>query len=668
LRALALSVLLAHLLLSSAMTARAQAPEAGQSTVLRELSMEQLGNIVVTSISKEPEEVWRTPAAIDVITQEDIRRSGATSLPQALRLAPGVEVARIDSDHWAIGIRGFGDGFSKSVLVLIDGRSVYTPLFAGVFWGLQDTRLEDIERIEVIRGPGGTIWGSNAVNGVINVITKSAQQTHGWSAIVTGGNVDQGIGSFRYGAGNGNFDYRLYGKIFSRGAQFHTDQKNFDTWRMGQMGFRADWVLHNGDNLTIQGDSYRGGQGQRVGVGSFDPPAQRIVDGAVDVSGSNLLVNWRRRWSSASDTRIQAYYDRTDLLAPQFGEVRNTLDFDVTHHITWQRHNLIGGVGARWSPARFVQTVPTLDFEPHKQSNNIYSAFAQDEIAVVRGRLFLTVGSKLEHNNYGGLQIQPTARLLWRRTPKSTAWLAVTRALRAPSRIEKDLTLVGFLAPAPPLPIYVQIDGDKDFQPERLVGYEAGYRTLVRSGLYVDVSAFHNQYNDLLSFGNIGISIDTEPPPTRIALHVPWANGIQGTTDGVEIAPVWSPAGWWQLKGFYAYLHFALENKPGNADVGTVASYEGSSPQHQVVIRSTINLPKAVEFDQTYRYTGALPAQAVDSYHTVDARLGWQFIPGWEVSLVGQDLLRPQHVEFQHDPGPAVGIRRSVYVQIHWRR
>ena len=270
-------LLLLQLLLSFAASARAQGSQDGQGTLLRNLSLQQLGNIVVTSISKEPEQVWRTPAAIEVITQDDIRRSGATTLPQALRLAPGVQVARIDSDHWAIGIRGFGDGFAKSVLVLIDGRSVYTPLFAGVFWGLQDTRLEDIERIEVIRGPGGTIWGSNAVNGVINVITKPARQTHGVSAIVTGGNEDQGIGSFRYGAGNGQtFDYRLYGKVFSRGAEFHADHQNFDTWRMGQIGFRADWVLHGRDNLTIQGDSYRGGQGQRVAVGSFVP--LRTVD------------------------------------------------------------------------------------------------------------------------------------------------------------------------------------------------------------------------------------------------------------------------------------------------------------------------------------------------------------------------------------------------------
>ncbi len=640
-----------------------------EAPLLRDLSMEQLGNIAVTSISKEPEQVWQTPAAIYVITEEDIRRSGATSLAEALRLAPGVEVARIDSDHWAIGIRGFGDGFSKSVLMLIDGRSVYTPLFAGVYWGLQDTRLEDVDRIEVIRGPGGTIWGSNAVNGVINVITKSARQTHGSSASVTGGNVDQGIGSFRYGAGNGqDFDYRVYGKIFSRSAEFHPDRENFDTWRMGQIGFRTDWEIHDRDHLTIQGDGYRGGQGQRVGVGSFSPPEQLILDGAVDVSGANLLVHWQRRWSSTSDTRIQAYYDRTDLLAPQFGEVRNTVDFDATHHVSWQRHNFIGGLGARWSPARFRQTVATLDFEPHQQTNSIYSAFLQDEIALIRKRLFLTVGSKLEQNNYGGLQIQPSARLLWRRTPHSTLWLAVTRALRAPSRIERDLLLVGFLAPAPPYPIYVEIDGDNDFQPERLLGYEAGYRTLIGHGVYLDIAAFHNQYNDLLSYGDVDIRFDSDPSPTRIALHIPWANGIQGNTDGGEISPAWNPTAWWQLKGSYSYLHFALKNKPGNSDVGAVASYEGSSPQHQVAVRSMINLPRRIEFDQTYRYTCALPAQSVDSYHNLDLRLGWQFTPAWQISLVGQNLLRPQHAEFLHDPGPTVEIKRSAYVTIQWSR
>jgi len=270
---------------------------AGQTTPdrqpLKQLSLEALGNIEVTTASKEPEQVRRTPAAIHVITQEDISRSGATSLPEVLRLAPGVDVARIDSGHWSIGVRGFGDQFSKSVLVMIDGRSVYTPLFAGVFWGVQDTVLDDIERIEVILGPGGTAWGANAVNGIINIITKSAKDTPGTLVSAGGGNLDHGIASARYGGGNGrDFDYRVYTKGFNRGPEFHTDDTSFDAWWMGQAGFRTDWNREN-DSLTVQGDVYSGRDGQSVALAAYSPPSEVLHYEALDVSGGNLLTRWR---------------------------------------------------------------------------------------------------------------------------------------------------------------------------------------------------------------------------------------------------------------------------------------------------------------------------------------------------------------------------------------
>ncbi|MGE0406077.1 MAG: TonB-dependent receptor plug domain-containing protein [Candidatus Korobacteraceae bacterium] len=647
---------------------RAQS-ESLDGSALRDMSLADLGGIEVTTASKEPEQVWHTAAAIHVITQDDIRRSGATTIAEALRLAPGVQIARMDSNHWAIGIRGFANGFSKSVLVLIDGRSVYTPLFAGVFWGLQDTLLEDIDRIEVIRGPGATIWGSNAVNGVINIITKNSQQSHGSIVSVTGGTIEQGLLSFRYGSGNNRtLDYRLYGKTSSRGGQFHPQGANFDTWRMGQVGARMDWSHGDRDTISLQGDSYRTGQGQRVGVGSLSPPAQLIVDGAADVFGGNIIGKWRHRWTSAGDTQIQAYYDHTDILVPHFGEIRNTVDIDVVHHLSRGRHNLAGGGGIRWSPARFIQTVPTLNFTPHRQTNRIFSGFLQEEAAIVHNRLYLTFGSKLENNNYSGLQFQPSIRLLWRPTLESTLWASVTRALRAPSRIERDVQLTGFVAPAPPLPIFIQVEGNPDLRPERLVGYEVGYRTLLHPQLYVDVSVFHNQYSDLISFGDPSISIDEQPPPTRITLHVPWANGIRGATDGIEVSPVWNPRSWWQLKGYYAYLRFGLSNKPNNGDTGTVTSLEGSSPKHQTLVMSALKLPWGFQIDQTYRYVSSLPAQRVPSYHTADVRLGWRFAKEFELSVVGQNLLQPRHAEFAHDPGPTVGIQRSGYIKLNWSR
>src|ERR1700676_3883462 len=344
---------------------------------LKQLSLAELGNVQVTTTSKEPEQIWKTSSAIYVLTQEDIRRSGATSIPEVLRLVPGVEVARINSNSWSVAIRGFGSAFSKSVLVLIDGRSVYTPLFAGDYWDVQNVVLEDVERIEVIRGPGGTIWGSNAVNGVINIITKSAKNTHGSYASTSSGNIAQSESGVRYGAGHGNkLDYRAYAMGFGRTPEFHSDRDNYDGWQLGQAGFRTDSRLTDRDTLTVQGDLYKGSVGQQVGIGYYSPPAQRTIDGTEDVSGGNLLGRWRRVLSDTSDLQVQAYYDRTYRLGPQVGETRNTFDIDLLHHFVLKKRNdIIWGFGARWSPSDIIQTVPTVNFTPHHQDNNIYSAF-----------------------------------------------------------------------------------------------------------------------------------------------------------------------------------------------------------------------------------------------------------------------------------------------------
>jgi len=428
---------------------------------LKQLSLEQLGNLEVTTVSKEPGEIQRTAAAIYVLTQEDIRRSGATSIPEVLRLVPGVEVAQIDSSTWAVGIRGFGNSFSKSVLVLIDGRNVYTPLFAGVDWKLQNVMIEDVERIEVIRGPGGTIWGTNAVNGVINIITKNSKDTQGTLVSVGGGNVDQGTGEFRQGGKFGrNINYRVYGMAFGRGPQFHSDHDNFDDWQLGKGGFRMDWDNRGSDSFTVQGDLYKGGVGQRENLAFYSPPASINLDGTEHVSGGNILGRWSRKLGEASDFQLQAYYDRTYRLGPQLGETRNTFDIDFLHQ--WKvlpRQDIIWGLGARWSPSDFIQTVATVDFLPHHQSDNIYSAFAQDEIAIVRDKLSATIGSKFEHNIYTGWENQPGARLLWTPSTHQTVWAAVTRAVRSPSRLDEDVQQTQLFSPATP-PIYLRIAGN----------------------------------------------------------------------------------------------------------------------------------------------------------------------------------------------------------------
>ncbi len=635
---------------------------------LKELSLEQLGNVKVTTASKEPEKVWRTPAAIYVLTQEDIRRSGATSIPEVLRLVPGVEVAQIDSDHWAVGVRGFGGEFSKSLLVLIDGRSVYTPLFSGVYWQLQNTVMEDIDRIEVIRGPGGTIWGANAVNGVMNIITKSSKDTHGMLASAEGGNVDQGSSTVRYGGDNGKgFNYRVYGMGFIRGPEFHPDGANFDDWRTGQLGFRTDWNSTTGDAFTVQGDMYKGSDGERVAVSSYSPPSVQVIDGAHDVSGGNILGRWQRQLNDGSDIQLQAYYDRTTRFSPQLGEIRDTFDVDFLYHFKWKgNQELLTGVGARWSPDTIFQHFPTLDFEPHQETDSIYSWFVQDQIPIVSEKLSLTVGSKFEHNNYSGFEFQPDARLLWAPTKHQSVWAAVSRAVRTPSRLDQDLQLTDFLTANPP--IFLRVVGSKSFVSEKLLGSEVGYRALLAKGLYLDVTAFHNNYNDMYGYGPGSAFVETTPPPAHFILQLPLANALKGATYGVEIAPDWKPVSWWELKGSYSYLHLVVKDKAGFTDNMNTVSDKGSSPHHEFVIQSFFNFPKKFEFDQTLRYVSALPAQLVSAYTTADLRLGWRPTSTWEFSVVGQNLLQPQHAEFGSDVDTIVGIKRAAYAKIIWRR
>ena len=636
---------------------------------LANLSLEQLGSIEITTASKEPEPIWHTPSAIYVITQEDIRRSGATSIPEVLRLAPGVEVARIDSDHWAVGIRGFASEFSKSLLVLIDGRSVYSPLFAGVYWQVQDTMLEDVDRIEVIRGPGGTIWGANAVNGVINIITKSARDTHGELSTLGGGNVDQGIATSRFGSMHGkNLDYRVYGKGFLRGPEFHPDGEHFDDWRMGQLGFRTDWTATRRDTVTMHGDLYKGLDGERVGVSLYTPPSTEIIDAPHNTSGGNVTAGWQRKIDEHSDIETQGYFDRTTRFSPQLDEIRNTFDLDLIYHTAALKHqDLLLGVGARWSPDNITQKFATLDFEPHQETDSIYSWFLQDKFELFPQKLALVLGSKFEHNNRSGFEEQPNGRMLWTPTDHQTAWVAVSRAVRTPSRLDQDFQLTDYLATTT-LPVFLRVVGSPSFRSEHLLGTEAGYRTLIVHTLYVDVSLFRNHYNDLYGYGKGIALVETTPAPARLVLQEPIANALKGDTSGGEIMPDWKPLSWMELKGFYSYLHLYVHDKAGFTDTQNTASDNGSSPHHQALIQALFNLPGRCEIDAAYRHESALPAELVKAYDTMDARFGWHASRSWDLSVAGRNLLQPHHAEFGSDVDTIVGIQREVYAKLVWTR
>jgi iron complex outermembrane receptor protein len=636
---------------------------------LKQLSLEQLGDVEVTTVSKQPQQLQRTPAAVFVITQEDIRRSGATNIPEALRMAPGVEVARIDADHWSVAIRGFAGQFSKSLLVLIDGRSVYTPLFDGVYWDVQNVMLEDIERIEVIRGPGGTIWGANAVNGVINIITKSSKETQGALAALGGGNVDQGTGAVRYGGSDGkDFSYRIYGTGSLRGPEFHADGDPFDGFRMGQMGFRTDWKADDKNTLTVQGDIYGALSGESLQLATYSPPAEIVAEDKANASGGNLLARWQHTTGEGSDIQIQTYFDRTNRQDLELGETRDTLDIDFVQHLRVHREQeLTWGLGARVSPSNYIQIAPGVNFLPNKQTESIYSGFAQYELPIVRDKLMLTAGTKLEHNSFSGFDYQPSVRLLWAPTERHSFWTAVTRAVRTPSRIDDDVLFDIFVENTPTVPVYFEILGNPHQKAEQLIGYEAGYRTQVNRNLYLDFTGFYNSYRDLQNYGPLALSEASTPPPLRLLIVVPYANGIQGSTMGGEVAPNWKVTHWWQVRGSYSFLHMGLEDKPGYTDTGgLLASYEGSSPKHVLGFQSLINLPKHFEFDQTFRYSSELSAQGVKGYSTADVRLGWRAGEGLDFSVVGQNLLQPYHYEFGGDPGPLVGIKRAVYAKMTW--
>jgi iron complex outermembrane receptor protein len=404
----------------------AAAPEAfsdiDQSTnPAKQLTLEELGNVEVTTVSKVPAEIWKTPAAVYVITNEDIQDSGATTIPEALRLAPGVEVAQIDSHQWSVGIRGFGSNLTRDILVLIDGRTVYTTLLAGTYWEVQNLMLQDVDRIEIIRGPGGTIWGPNAVNGVINIITKASKDTHGALVNAGGGNVDQGFFNARYGGGNGKtFDYRIYALGFDRGPEFHPDGNNFDAWRTAQGGFRTDWTKSDRDSITFQGDIYDEGAGQSVVATSYAPPYSQTIDKTALLSGGDILGRWQRVQGEGKDIQLQAYFNRTSREQANFDDYENTFDVDFVDRFRLARQQISWGGGMRFTHEDNPVVVSGLTFTPQNRTDNLLTGFFQDDIGLVANRLILSLGTKIIHTNFTSLQWQPSVRLLWTPTDHQT--------------------------------------------------------------------------------------------------------------------------------------------------------------------------------------------------------------------------------------------------------
>jgi iron complex outermembrane recepter protein len=631
---------------------------------LKQMSLQDLMNIEVTSVSLRPEKISQSPSAIQVITGDEIQRSGASNLPEALRLADNLEVDQKGSHQWGVSARGFNTDFSNKLLVMIDGRTVYTPLFSGVFWDQQDYLLEDIDRIEVVSGPGGTLWGANAVNGVINIITKSAENTQGLYLEGGGGTQLQDFTGLRYGGTIGsNIFYRAYGKYFSEGDEALTNGNDAsDSWKFGQGGFRIDANASPADALTLQGDYYNGSENDPTG-------------NMAGTNGGNILGHFSHTFSEKSDISLQLYYDRTHwydptparfggannstLLAPA-GVFKDDLDtYDASMHYRLQlgdRNRIVWGLGYRFTRDQNVNS-PFVAFEPTPLDQKLYSGFLQDELSIL-DNLILTAGSKLEHNDYTGYEVEPSARLQWNFIPDQMLWAAVSRAVRTPSRVDRDeqIPLPAFA----PLGIpYLQVD-TSTFVSETVIAYEIGYRAQLNPMVTTSLSTFYNDYNDLRS---------TSETPLKVFPFF-FQNNLTGQTYGAELTIDLQMLQWWQLHAGYDFLKELIHVKPGQIDLSNALN-ETADPENQASLRSSMNLPQNIEFDLNFRWVDKLPTnnngvvEYVPSYAELDARLGWRPIDKLEISIVGQNLLHDRHLEyFVSPPSPTEEIRRSAYAKI----
>lgn len=666
-RGLPRSALMLAMLAGGPWLTASAANAAGGAQSLLNLSIEQLGNIRVTSVSRQAEQLRDAPASVFVITADDIRRAGVTSLPEALRLAPGVEVARRSADQWSIAIRGFNGQLSNKLLVLIDGRSVYSPLYAGVFWDVQDVLLQDVDRIEVISGPGGTLWGANAVNGVINIITRSAADTQGGYAELGGGNEQRGFGGYRWGGKLGHdVSARAFVKYFDRSAFSGGDAAAANAWQMAHAGFRLDAAPGDADRFTLQGDVY-GGKTAGTFPASFTLgtlPAGTVSD-YVGLSGGDLRGRWKRRLGGGGDLQLQVYYDHTRRDIPDtYKEERNTLDGDFQHHFTFgARNDVVWGVGLRRTADRIGNTL-FATFTPDARRDNTSSVFFQDKIDLHAQRYFLTLGSKFQHNDYTGFEDQPNVRFSWLIDTRRSFWAAVSRAVRIPSRLDADLRLTSPISiPGVPFPVYVRVNGNGGVQAERLLAYEAGYRFRVGAALSFDIAAFDNRYDKLETTEPAAPVIVATPPLPYAILPNYLANGMQGRSTGGTLVVDWQPVNKWRLRFEYSHLSMELWNEPGSRDANATRQ-AGNSPENQVAVQVFSDLGRRLEFYTGLRHVGALPNQNVGAYTALDANLRWQVGRRLDVSFTGRNLTDSAHLEF--GSAGAVPIERTGLVRLTW--
>jgi iron complex outermembrane receptor protein len=604
------------------------------SRQLSQLTLEELADITITSVSRRDERLIDAAASIYVITAGDIRRSGATSLPEALRLAPNLQVARLDAGQYAITARGFNNAIGNKLLVLIDGRTIYAPFFSGVLWDQQDVFLDDVDRIEVISGPGSTLWGTNAVNGVINVVTRSAGETQGTLAVASGGNREAELAVHHGIALGADRNVRIYAKRSqSQNTKKASGTSVADGWDRALAGFRADWS-GAGDDFMLQGSAARGKSEDRGVFGA-------VALTPVETAESNLLAQWSRHRSDGSSLRLQGYYNRSERDdAVLYRPKEEIFDLEFQHGLQFGRHGVMWGAGYRRAhddirPGFFF------GFVPASRTMHWASLFAQDEVRL-GDAVVLTVGTRLEHNGFTGTEVLPSARLAWKPADTQLLWAAASRAVRAPARLDRDIVL-------PPNPPYI-IAGGPDFVSEVANVYELGYRAQPTPDLTFSVTAFHTAWDRLRS--------GQAPPGAQVQ------NMIGGNTSGIEGWATWQASRRWRISGGLTTLHKNLRLDPGSADpVGP--SNLGNDPSYQWQLRSALSLAERHDLDVSVRRVAALPLPAVPAYTTVDLRYGWRVHDGLELSIAVRDLFDAGHPEFNAAPDRSE-IGRSARLQLRW--
>ncbi len=656
----------------------AETPPAEDRNEMMNLSLEDLMDVEFYSASKKLESLSGATAAVFVITQDDIRRTGVTSIPEALRMVPGLQVARTDVHQWAITSRGFNSVTADKLLVLIDGRTVYSPLFSGVFWDLQDTLLEDVERIEVIRGPGAALWGANAVNGVINIITRSAHDTHGGMLAAGGGSLEKSFGALRYGGAiNDRASYRAFLKIFDRDElPSLTPVRAASDWQSTRGGFRLDWDSATSGSFALFGEAYDGSVEEPVRAVQLTPPYLRIERRDRDFTGGFLMGRWSKETSQGHDMSFQMYYDQVDLDSAIGEYTRDTIDVEYQHGLPLgERADLLWGLAYRSNSDDGVDTF-TINWGPSRRTD-LWSAFAQADVDFADDRFRLTLGSKFEHNDFTGSEVQPSIRFRWAPDDRKNVWGAISRAVQTPVRAFNDVRFNQFAGPLPqpiPLPFGQTVDvflvsalPNVDLESEELIAYEAGFRIRASNSLFIDAAGFYNVYDRLKNSVAQPPVLEFVPLPPHILNGFQIVNGSRGDTYGLEILADWAPSERFNLQMWYAYIDMQVSARLGfDPSIGEVN--EGATPDHQASLRSTWDVGSNWELDAWLRWVDRLPSHSVDSYLELDLHIGWRPSDSIELSLVGRNLLGDRHPEFTDlvVPGEPSEVERSVHGKVTW--